>query len=232
MKSKLYLEDTKQTKRMREHSLLWMYGCSGELYKLLGLKTTHELVKKIKKGKIKLKSKLVYDRDVITLEENFISILDKYIGYVRDTYLINHNELIIILEETLKTQYSACLFYEQDYHECYDYLYPEYKKMFLENLYVNTIFYGLLDKDNNFKYLQKAHNLIKDKDLRAENDLKDIENFFIEVINNRKDNLYYIFIPYQELILNKNRDILFYVNYLDGVCKDYYENKKSSKDSH
>lgn len=216
------LKDTKQTKRMKEHSLLWMYGSSGEIYKLLCLKTTHDLVKRIENGTIKLKSKLLYDRDIITLEENFICILDKYIGYVRNNYLINYNEIILILEETLKNQYNDCLFYKKDYHESYDYLYPEFKKMFLENLYVNTLFYGLLDKTKQFKSLQKAHDLLKNKDLRDEEDLKEIEDFFIKVINNRKDNLHYAFIPYKDVI---NDDVVFYMEQLNWIYQDYYNDE-------
>lgn len=217
-----YLKDTKQTKRMKEHSLLWMYGSSGEIYKLLSLKIGHNLIKNIKQGEIKLKSTLLYDRDIITLEENFISILDKYIGYVRNNYLINYNEIILILEQTLKNQYNSCLYYEKDYHESYDYLYPEFKKMFLENLYVNTLFYGLLDKNKNYNFLQKAHNFLNNKDLRDEKDLKDIEEYFIKVINHRKDNLYYSFIPYQEVI---NKDVIFYMEQVNWLYKDFYEHK-------
>ena len=81
---------------MKKHSLLWIYSCSGEVYKLLSLEVLYKLVKKIKKDTIKLNSKLVYEKNQITLEENFVSTFDKYIGYIRDTYTINHNELLII----------------------------------------------------------------------------------------------------------------------------------------
>lgn len=111
-------KDTIQIKRMKKHLLLWIYSCSGEVYKLLSLEVLHRLIKKIKKGTIKLNSKLLYEKNEITLEENLISILDKYIGYVRDTYTINHNELLIILEQTLKNNYNKELFVVDDFHEC------------------------------------------------------------------------------------------------------------------
>lgn len=117
---------------------------------------------------------------------------------------------------------NYCLFYKKDYHESYDYLYPEFKKMFLENLYVNTLFYGLLDKTKQFKSLQKVHDLLKNKDLRDEEDLKEIEDFFIKVINNRKDNLHYAFIPYKEVI---NDDVVFYMEQLNWIYQDYYKDE-------
>ena len=53
-----------------------------------------------------LKSKLLYGRDYLIFEENFVALLDKYVGYVRNTYTIKHNELVIILEGTLKNMYK------------------------------------------------------------------------------------------------------------------------------
>ena len=141
-------KDTIQISRMKKHSLLWIYSCSGEIYKLLSLEVLYKLVKKIKKDTIKLNSKLVYEKNQITLEENFVSILDKYIGYVRETYTINHNELLIILEQTLKNNYNKELFVVADFHECPEIFLNGFKKMFLANLVYNTRYYAKQDTNN------------------------------------------------------------------------------------
>ena len=73
-------KDTIQIKWMKKHSLLWIYSCSGEVYKLLSLEVLYKLVKKIKKDTIKLNSKLVYEKNQITLEENFVSV-DFYLKF-------------------------------------------------------------------------------------------------------------------------------------------------------
>ena len=63
MQRNYLMRDTLKIKPMKKHSLLWFYGCSGEVYKLLSLEILHKLVKKIKRGKIKLDSKLLYGRN-------------------------------------------------------------------------------------------------------------------------------------------------------------------------
>ena len=146
MKPNYVLRDTRQIKRMKKHSLFWYYGCSGEVYKLLSLKILHKLVKKIEKGKIQLKSKLLYGRDYITYEENFISLLDKYIGYIRDTYTIRHNELIIIIEESLKNIHNSCLYIKTDFHDDYEFYVNDFKKLFLANPVYNIRFYSKYGK--------------------------------------------------------------------------------------
>ena len=104
--SEFILEDTKQTARMKEMALSDAYSCSGEMYKLLSYEVMHNLVKKIKKGEVKLKSDLVYGKDVITTEEKFLENLDHYIGYIRDNYLIEHHELLCLIELSLGNKYS------------------------------------------------------------------------------------------------------------------------------
>lgn len=218
MKPNYVLRDTRQTKRMKKHSLLWCYGCSGEIYKLLNLKILHKLVKKIERGKIQLKSKMLYGRNYITYEENFISLLDKYIGYVRDTYTINHNELIMVLEESLKNIHNECLFIKTDFHDGYEFFLNDFKKLFLANPVYNIRFFAKYGEE--YEGIQKANKFLKNKKLTDSKDLIKIENFFIGVINNRKDNLFNCFIPHSEI---KNRDYDFYMHQLDWVLRDYYK---------
>ena len=80
---------------------------------------------------------MLYGRDYLTFEENFVALLDKYVGYVRNTYTIKHNELVIILEETLKNMYNRSLYIKSDYHDSVDIFLQEFKRMFLANLVYN-----------------------------------------------------------------------------------------------
>lgn len=222
MKPSYVLRDTRQIKRMKKHSLFWYYGCSGEIYKLLSLKILHKLVKKIERGKIQLKSKLLYGRDYITYEENFISILDKYIGYIRDTYTIKHNELIMVIEESLKNVHSDCLFVKVDFHDNYEIFGNKFKQLFLANIVYNIRFYAKYGEE--YESIQKANLFLKDKKLNEIKDLIKIEKFFIEVINNRKDNLFNCFVPHSEV---KSKDYDYYMHQLDWVLKDYYKKTES-----
>ena len=224
MKNDFILKDTFQIKRMKKHSLLWSYGCSGEVYKLLSLNTLHELAKRIKKGSIKLNSDLLYDKDEITYEENFISILDKYVGYIRETYTINHNELVIIVEETLKNIYNRCLFIQYDFHSSYEIFLKAFKRMFLANLVYNTRYYAKKDVNKEYLGIQKTNIFLDGKKLNDDEDLKKIEEFYINVINNRKSNLYNAFIPHSEI---DKRQINFYIHQLDWVYDDYYKVQKN-----
>ena len=213
-------KDTIQIKRMKKHLLLWIYSCSGEVYKLLSLEVLHRLIKKIKKGTIKLNSKLLYEKNEITLEENLISILDKYIGYVRDTYTINHNELLIILEQTLKNNYNKELFVVADFHECPEIFLNGFKKMFLANLVYNTRYYVKQDTNNIYHSLQKANLFLESKSLSNSKDIKEIEKFYIKVISNRKSNLYNIFLPHSEI---DKKQLPFYFHQVDWIYDDYYK---------
>lgn len=222
MQRNYLMRDTLKIKRMKKHSLLWFYGCSGEVYKLLSLEILHKLVKKIKRGKIKLDSKLLYGKNKITLEENFISILDKYIGYVRDTYTINHNELIIILEQTLKNNYNTDLFVSTDFHKNPELFLNNFKRLFLANLVYNTHFYAISDINKVYNSLQRANKFLEQKNINDSKDIIDLEKFYIDIINNRKNNLYNIFIPYKEI---DEKQLSFYLQQVDWIYEDYYKKR-------
>lgn len=224
MERNYLLKDTLQIKRMKKHSLLWVYGCSGEIYKLLSLEVLHNLAKKIEKGTLELKSDLLYGRTIITYEENFISILDKYIGYVRDNYNINHNELVIILEQTLKNVYSRCFFIKSDYHEMPELFIKSFKQVFLANLVYNTTFYTKKDIGKNYHALQRANMFLETKKLNEHKDLEEIEKFFKKVINNRKSNLYNLFVPHGEI---DKKQLDFYIHQVDWIYDDYYKKNDS-----
>lgn len=218
MESEYILKDTEQIKRMKEHALLSHFGCSGEIYKLLSLEVLHNLVKKIKKGKIKLLSTLLYEKGYVTYEEHFIILLDKYIGYVRDNYLIPHTELILILEETLKNKYSRCLLDNRNFYDNYDYYSYNFKLMFLYNFISNIKYYSKLNSE--YKALQKVSKQINMRRIKDKEYLNKIEAFIRQIINNRGNNICNCFIYDKSL---DKRYIDFYTFQIDWVLEDYYK---------
>ena len=77
--SEFILEDTEQTARMKEMALSDAYSCSGEMYKLLSYEVMHNLVKKIKKGEVKLKSDFVYGWLQLILMIPFRNVFIRYL---------------------------------------------------------------------------------------------------------------------------------------------------------
>lgn len=221
------LKDNFRIKRMKKYSLSSIYGCSGEVYKLLCLETLQNLIKDIEKGKISLSSSLLYGKKEITLEENFVSILDSYVGYVRDTYSIRHNGLVLILEETLKNLYNKCLFEKEDFHRQNEKFIKSFKCMFFANLVNNTRYYAERDTDKEYFGVQKANEFLKDKELTNDDDIFTMEKFYIDSINCSHHNLYNIFIPYKDI---DEKQIDFYMNQLNWFYEDYFRNKSLLSD--
>lgn len=221
MEVKDRLKDTWQIRRMKKQALLPQILCSGEIYKLLSLKELHELVKKIDKGNIKLISNIVYKKGYISYEEHFILLLDKYIGYVRDNYLISHSELVFILKETLKNKYTKCLLSKKFFHDNYDYYLYNFKLMFLYNFINNIEYFSKLYIDSNsIKKISKYIDITKLKDNEY---LNSIEKLIKEIVNNRKNNLYTCFIYNQDMDKKRN-DYYFYQ--IDWVLEDYYKKRQ------
>ena len=101
-----------------------------------------------------LNSTLLYGRDIITTEERFLENLNKYIGYVRDHYFINHIELFCLIETSLTNKYTKCLFELKDYHvdENYEYYHDMFRKMFMFNFYDNIFYFSnWVDEDSSIK---------------------------------------------------------------------------------
>lgn len=222
MKRDYLKKDTKQTKRMKKHSLLCCYNSGGEIYKLLSFEVLHNLVKGISQGIINLNSTLLYGRDKITYEENFISILDKYICYVKDTYRIMTNELLIVIEETLKNNYNRVLYIKSDFHSDPELFIRGFKKMFIANVVYNTRYYAKKDIDKKYTSLQQANMFFETKSFNDSKDLKAMEEFLINVVNTRRDNLYNLFIPHAEI---DKKQLSFYLHQVDWIYEDYYKSK-------
>lgn len=195
------------------------YICSGEIYKLLNKEFMKELIKKINKDSVDFVTLVNNKKRNLTYQENFLLILDKYIGYVRDNYNIKHYELIFVLEETLKNKYNRCLFFNINIYSDYKYFIAEFRKMFLYNIFNNTkLFYKI--SNGKLVGIKRAYKYLKNKSLDNLTDLNYIENFFIEIINNRRDNIFYCF---KDSTSIKKDNFNFYINALEWLYEDYYE---------
>ncbi len=214
------LEDTEQTKRMKEFALRRCYTNSGEMYKLLDFKVLHDLVVKIKKGSIKLSSNLVYGTDKITREEKFLENLDRYISFVRDNYHIESWEMLIIIELTLNSKYSDILFCDDDFHS--EKNYKKYQdafiRIFIDNLYSNAYFLETLVEDdtNIIKFTKK----FKDYNLKDSEELREIDFVIKKIIDRRKNNLFNSFVPYKEY---NEKNLKFYAHQVDWVLGEYFD---------
>ena len=219
-------KDTEQIKRMKELTLNSVYSCCGEIYRLFGYDNLPKLVKKIKKGEVKLNSKLLYGRNIITTEERFLENLDKYIGYVRDHYFINHIEQFCMIETSLSNKYTKCLFELKDYHndENYNYYNDMYRKMFIFNFYDNIFYFSNYVDDKSS--IKKFVNKFKDYNFDNKDDILIIEKEFIKIITNRNNNLINSFVHHSEI---KPRDYNFYICQIEWILDDSYKVEKEEK---
>lgn len=146
--------------------------------------------------------------------------MDHYISYVKDHYFIQHIELTLLIELTLKNKYNTILFDMDDYYSNGNYMkyICEFKKMFLFNFYNNLHFYSML-VDNN-SYINVLKERLSEYDFDDKDDIDEIEKIFISIFNNRKDNLYNSFILHNECD-EKHYD--FYIQQIEWVISDYYE---------
>lgn len=191
----------KKINYLKEKCLNKKYICSGEIYKLLETKTLKKLI-----------------CNNLVSEEKFLDIFDKYIGYVRDNYHISHYELVPILEETLKNKYSICIFKTLNIHDNVEKFTILFKKMFLKNIFDNTLKYNKYNNGNN-KYLKRANAYLSKFSFDKYDDLKKIELFFLKVINNKKYNLYDCF----KIVKTTNYKIIdFYMNQMNWLYEEYY----------
>ena len=213
------LSDTEQTARMKQLALDNNYSCCGEMYKLLNHEELHNLVKKIKKGTVKLISNLLYGRYEITKEERFLENLDHYISYVKNHYYMNSSDQFMIIEMSLKTKYADILFEEKDFHNDQNYYnyFDKFRKMFFYNFYDNLKYYS--KKSDKHSYLNR---LLEDLDGLDYDDIEDmikIENILSRVFFVRKDNLYNANVPHEETMKD---NYVFYLEQIEWVARDYY----------
>ena len=70
------------------------------------------------------------------------------------------------------------------------------------------------------EFKKQTNDYLDGKKLNDDKDLKKIEEFFISVINNRKDNLYNAFIPHAELDYERKKHCIMQLNW---IYEDYYK---------
>ena len=97
-------------KEMKKLCMNKIYNCNGELLRILDSKQIIPLISKLKfDEKILLSNKLVFGKDIVLSQELFLKNLDYYIGYIRDTYMIQHTELPFIIIQSLSNKYADIL---------------------------------------------------------------------------------------------------------------------------
>lgn len=223
MKMSYNIEDTEQTKRLKELVLGGAYFNCGEIYKLLNYKELHSLCKQIKNGTIKLKSKLIYGKLEITNEEKFLENVDHYISYVKNTYYVEHVEQLILAEIGLDNKYAEkCLLMLKDFHseENYYKYFNLFRRMFLFSIYDNIMYYS--SKVDNDSSILRAYNELKKYDFDSDEDIVKIERFFLDVLRFRKNNICNAFDSHKNVV--KKEQTKFYISQLEWVLNDYYEN--------
>lgn len=202
------------------------YFSGSEIYRLLKYDTLKEMIFKIKKGNIKLSSTLLFGKKEITAEEQFVYILNRYITFVKDNFFIGTNEVIIIIEETIKSKYSKVLYSKKEFNklENHKYYYNSFKRMFLEQVFNN--FKKLFNEYNNEPFFKKLSSLSLDND----EDLEQIFLTFKEIINFRHKDLYYFFENTNNNTYGKDLYIIKWKSLINDYIKsDYYVNSKSYK---
>lgn len=220
MSDTLKIKDTEQTKRLREFLLNNSYNNLGEMYQLLNYEVLHNLVKKIKKGNVKIESSHLFEKSIITKEEKFLDNLDKFIDYVKNTYFIHPLELNLLIEVGLENKYSKILYSDLDFHveDNFNIFYESFRKMFLFGFYNNLLYYSkkvcwdspilkLLDDLREYKF-DDAKGIIE------------IEKILSQVFSIRHDNLYDSFVDHSKFVKNEN----FQISKIEWIISDYYQN--------
>lgn len=215
------LKQNINNRKYRKICLNQAYFSGGEIYRLLQYDTLKNLVNNIKPGQIELASNLLFGKKIITNEEQFFYILNKYITFIRDNIYIDTNELVAIIEETLKSNYSNILFCKLDFTSGNNYIiyYNEFKKMLLDNLLHN---YNLFYKDIYNKDILNLNNLSLDN----EKDLDVIFLKFKDIINYKRKKMFYYF---EKINLTDNFNYRkdFYIVHWNTLITNYINTKQS-----
>lgn len=159
-----------------------------------------------------------YIKDLISKSNDidyFIKMLDSYINYIKNNYLINTDDFIMVINYSLQNKYNEVLIKKSDK----DYFYDDFKKLFLYNIVSNIKYYS---KHKKFYYISVLNIFLKDKNMNNDYDIECIEKLFINIINSSKEDLTFLFIPYN--ILNKN-ELINNEKEIEYILERYYKNK-------
>ena len=190
MKVFVMLQNYCKIRRLKKLCLCPAYFAGSEMYRLLNYNILQGLVKNIKPGNVVLSSDLLFNKKVITTEEQFLYILNKYIVFVRDYFFISQNELIGIIEETLKSKYSKILYNNLEFNKENNFkvYYIEFKRMFLDNFFNN--FKKFYNEDITGTYFEELKNFSLDND----EDVEKLFSLFKTIISYRHKNLFNFFV--------------------------------------
>ena len=217
LKSKNQDITSSKIKRMQLLSTGDVYTCNGELLRLLKNKAIEPLLNELSNDKITMNSEFIFKKKIVTHEELFLYNLDKYIGYIKDNYFINHNELIAILPLTLDNKYSKILLSKKQFHSDFNYniYYDSFRKMFLSNIFNNMMYYSSFVK-NQTNFIEMYDNF-KSYDLDDNKNALAFEDFMKKIINVRKNNLIDIFVDHEKIPKNEYDDV---INGFNSIIKE------------
>lgn len=196
------------------------YFAGSEIHRLLDYDVLKKLVKKIKPGNVILASTLLFGKTKISAEEQFLYILNKYVVFVKSHCFINPNEVVLIVEETLKSKYSEVLFSKIDFHinGTPEKFHLEFKRMFLDSLFENYKLYFCKEYPNHpLSYL-------KELSLDNEEDVNILFSVFRSIINLKRTNLYYFFI--KDLHKKSSNDQCLYQIQWKNLIRRYTKEKE------
>lgn len=215
MKAIEKLQNYFKIKKFKRLCLCPAYFAGCEMYRLLNYDILQELAKKVEHGNITLSSDLLFGKKVISTEEQFLYILNKYIVFIRNNCFINTNEFIGIIEETLKSKYSKILYNHLEFTkgDNFKVYYKEFKRMFLDSLFTNFKKFTQIDNiDSSFLYL-------KDLSLDNDNDADELFNIFISIVNYKQSNLFNFFIDTEHN--NQKGTNVFYAVQWEHLINEY-----------
>lgn len=222
------LQENFRLRKLKKLCFNKVYFAGSEIYRLLNYEVLQNLARKIKPGDVTLISDVLFGKKVISEEEQFLYNLNKYIIFIRDNYFIGANELIAIIEMTLKSKYSEILFSKLDFNkgENHQIFYREFKKMFLDTLFQN---YKFFCKDTRF---HDELEILKKLSLDNENELEILFSVFKGALSYRHKGLYNFFIDLNDGVTRTEYELNFYQKQWENLMKDYFKVKNHLKIVH
>lgn len=204
--------------------------------KLIKEKRLNYLIEKIDDIKVKLPNSNIEKKDYFTGEEQFISILDKFIHYFKGTFIMpdvisdySIRNILTINNPNLDFLFSKFYIYNNNYIE------------YFKNQFNRAIVYSFIFNLNKFKYCSTTiEGFIKKYNLNINNtNNKDIEKNAIIlkklVLSNYNEiNLNLLFLNYQFYFHDKKRSSLykeniscqFFITVYEMFIDEYYKKEK------
>lgn len=205
--------------------------------RLIKEKRLNYLIEKIDNIKVKLHNSNIEKRDYFTSEEQFISILDKFIHYFKGNFIMpdvisdySIRNILTINNPNLDFLFSKVYVYDNDYIE------------YFKNQFNRAIVYSFIFNLNKFKHCSTTiENFIEKYNLNTNNmSNKDIEKNAIIlkklVLSNYKEmNLTLLFLNYQFYFDDRKRNswqkenisFQFFITIYEMFIEIYYKKEKA-----